>query len=159
MTSRAATQTDADTVSNLLQTVFAETYGKMLDEETLGSHLEQHLSAKAVGETFAGSSYFVIEDKQRMLGVLKLCGNTAQAEIEKLYVHSDAMRRGIGSRLLKAAEKYAKANELEGLHLKVWKENKAAIRFYQKHGFTIVGTTDVYVGETAFRDFVMEKAL
>ena len=159
MTSRAATQTDADTVSNLLQTVFAETYGKMLDEETLGSHLEQHLSAKAIEETFEGSSYFVIEDKQRMLGVLKLCGSTAHAEIEKLYVHSDAIRRGIGLRLLKAAEKYAKANELESLHLKVWKENKAAIRFYQKHGFTIVGTTDVYVGETAFRDFVMEKAL
>lgn len=54
--------------------------------------------------------------------------------IEMLFVHPDEMGRGHGSRLLQFAV------EEKGLcKVDVNEQNKRALEFYQKHGFSVVG--------------------
>lgn len=54
--------------------------------------------------------------------------------IEMLFVRPDEMGRGHGSRLLKFA-----VEEKGLLKVDVNEQNKRALEFYQKHGFSVVG--------------------
>ncbi len=65
-----------------------------------------------------------------------LCGFLAMADsyIDRLYVHPELQRRGVGEALL------GKAREIcpEGLELHTHQANRKACAFYEKHGFLAV---------------------
>ena len=60
------------------------------------------------------------------------------ARVEHLYVEPGAQRRGIGSMLLFRAQ----ALHGGGLDLWLFQRNRAAIAFYEKHGFAVAELTD-----------------
>jgi len=60
------------------------------------------------------------------------------SRVEHLYVDPAHWRRGIGTRLLRAAQ----AARPAGLDLWVFQRNGAAIAFYERHGFQVAETTD-----------------
>ncbi|MFI8158691.1 GNAT family N-acetyltransferase [Streptomyces microflavus] len=70
-----------------------------------------------------------------LLGFAVLAGDD---ELDHLYLRPDALRRGIGSRLL------AEVREAAGgpLKLYVFQRNTAARAFYERHGFTAVAFDD-----------------
>ena len=63
--------------------------------------------------------------------------------IEQLYVAQDRLGAGIGSRLVDLA----KAGSPEGLTLWTFQVNARARRFYERHGFVAVETTDGQANE------------
>ena len=69
-----------------------------------------------------------------IVGLLVLNG----CRIEQLYVDPDWFGHGIGSRLLVVAKKQCP----KGLDLWTFQSNHAARRFYERHGFTLVGATN-----------------
>jgi len=60
------------------------------------------------------------------------------ATVEHLYVDPAAQRRGVGARLLELAQE----RRPDGLELWVFQRNDGALRFYERHGFRVVRTTD-----------------
>jgi GNAT superfamily N-acetyltransferase len=58
--------------------------------------------------------------------------------LDHLYVDPDAQNAGIGTALLE----HAKALQPGGLELWVFQRNDGARRFYERHGFTLVESTD-----------------
>ncbi|MFJ2023412.1 GNAT family N-acetyltransferase [Streptomyces sp. NPDC087897] len=70
-----------------------------------------------------------------LLGFAVLAGDD---ELDHLYLRPDALRRGIGSRLLAEVRGAAKG----GLSLYVFQRNAAARAFYERHGFTAVAFDD-----------------
>jgi GNAT superfamily N-acetyltransferase len=60
------------------------------------------------------------------------------AWVDQLYVDPGRTGRGLGARLLSLA----KAQRPDGLHLWTFQSNTGARRFYERHGFTAIGTTD-----------------
>jgi ribosomal protein S18 acetylase RimI-like enzyme len=58
-----------------------------------------------------------------------------ETEISQLYIHLDYQGIGIGQRLLDGAKKKSTGR----LTLYTFEVNKKAQRFYEKHGFTIIG--------------------
>ena len=156
---RATHLEDASAISRLLEDVFTATYGHALDQPSLEHHLTKHLSSEAIRKDMTAASYFLVEDERKAVGVLKLVAEAAKAEIAKLYVSKAAAGQGVGSSLIETALAWAKEKGCHTLYLNVWKENAAAIRFYQKHGFEKVGKTNVYVAEVVFDDYVLEKIL
>jgi len=157
---RIAEQKDANAVSTLLQTVFSEAYGQALDKEVLEEHLEGCFSEAVIRGDFQTYTYFVIEKDLQLLGALKIdLDDKHKAEIDKLYVLKEARAHGIGALLMNTAIEWSTKQNATHIYLYVWEENHSAIRFYEKHQFEKVGTTQIYVGKTTFSDFVMEKAL
>ena len=49
----------------------------------------------------------------------------------------------------------AKQRSDEGVWLSVWQEADWAIKFYEAYGFRIVGTTDFWLGESKYMDYLM----
>lgn len=77
---------------------------------------------------------FAIRDADRRIqGFMGI----SEKQIEMLFVHPDAMGRGIGSSLVEYA-----VRELHKSEVCVNEENEQALRFYEKHGFEIVGRSE-----------------
>ncbi|MBY6036940.1 GNAT family N-acetyltransferase [Fictibacillus nanhaiensis] len=57
------------------------------------------------------------------------------SEISQLYIHNDYQGLGMGERLLKKAKEQSSGR----LTLYTFEVNKKAQRFYEKHGFQIIG--------------------
>jgi|GEM_PF-3668931 len=58
-----------------------------------------------------------------------------QADINEIYVLPEKRRQGIGSLLLAKAEKFIHSKGLNYSSLELLSDNKAAISFFQKHGY------------------------
>jgi len=65
-------------------------------------------------------------------------------EILNFAVQSDARRRGIGGSLLQAALAWGAELHAEKALLEVRASNFAALQFYQRHGFEVVGRRPKY---------------
>lgn len=62
--------------------------------------------------------------------------------VQSLYVDQGRRRRGIGSRLISTALREAQHLDARALFIETQNSNGPAIRFYQKHGFTVCGVND-----------------
>ena len=58
--------------------------------------------------------------------------------LEHLYLRPDVLRQGIGTLLLDEV----KRNSSDGVSLRVFQQNTDARAFYERHGFTVVDTSD-----------------
>lgn len=63
---------------------------------------------------------------------------TKQAYLSLLIVNAQYQRNNIGSKLLSQIEELAKANGMNNLKLQVRNYNLNALKFYKKHGYTII---------------------
>ena len=79
---------------------------------------------------------------------------TSQAvRVYSIAVDARFVRRGVGSALLQASEKYARQHKKSRITLEVRYDNAAAIALYEKWGFRQFGVHDDYYadGATALR--------
>ena len=67
-------------------------------------------------------------------------------ELVRLYVQPQAQRSGVGTTLLREAEKIAASAKAHALWLTVWERNDRALAFYARCGYADVGST-VYTFE------------
>lgn len=70
---------------------------------------------------------WVAEADGELVGFLALAGNY----LDRLYVHPDRQRRGVGTLLLR----HAMARSPNGLELHTHQKNTSACAFYEQHGF------------------------
>lgn len=70
------------------------------------------------------------EADEKVVGILAVAGS----ELNQLYIHNDYQGAGIGSRLLEIAKEMSAT-----LRLFTFEVNKNAQKFYEKHGFKIIG--------------------
>jgi ribosomal protein S18 acetylase RimI-like enzyme len=87
-----------------------------------------------LAQTVSSASDLWVAERSRIVAMMLLEGHW----IEQLYVDPSSTGRGIGSRLI--AE--AKVLRPERLDLWTFAGNTGARRFYERHGFSAVETTD-----------------
>lgn len=113
-------------------------------QETEGLELNKNVVSKGVRGVFqqpAKGSYWVAEEKGRILGVLLAIPewsdwrNGTVLWVHSLYVVPQARRRGVFKKLyLNLKEQVEQSPELVGLRLYVDKRNKSAQKVYEKLG-------------------------
>lgn len=81
-------------------------------------------------------------------------------KLDKLYVHPDWQRHGIGGRLIAEVARHARAHHCTRLALRVNRQNHAAIQAYLKQGFQVADLVVEDIGSGYYMDdYVMVKAL
>ena len=98
--------------------------------------------ARAKPGLLASGRYFVVEDGQgRVLGAggYGLAG-AGRAEIRHLATDPDAVRQGIGRRLMHGIFAAAKGEGLRGFDCLA---SRTAVPFYQSMGFAVLGPTSI----------------
>ncbi len=117
-----------------------------------GNPPQSHLVADAGGE---------VVGYVRLKPPTHLPENTHVLQVQGLAVHPAARRRGVAAMLLAASERSARERQARKLSLRVLSSNHAAIRLYEKLGFTREGTllAEFFINGAYVDDVVMAKHL
>ncbi len=100
----------------------------------------------ADGDTLAGYAYLVVSPSKADASLLS-----------RIYIDAAWRGQGLANRLLDAVVSECAARGVERLQLTVYEKNARAIAFYNKVGFTPVGSTTFTVGDDVQTDIVMER--
>lgn len=167
---RRAGAGDADTLALVAAATFLEAFAGVLS----GRDIVDHCAAKSSAAVFAdwlleaGSVVTLAEAEvgQAPLGYTVLTTpdlpvNVSDADIElkRIYALTSTHGRGLGPALMMRAVDDARALGRARLLLGVYGGNARAHRFYEKQGFTRIGTRQFRVGATLHDDFVYARAI
>lgn len=110
-------------------------------------------------DIYAGQPAWVAEADGKPVAFL--IARTAADEMEILNLAVDPAQRrcGVGSGLLDAALTYGRLAGSRRVFLEVRESNLAARRFYQKHGFTVLGERPGYYGDPTENALLMAVVL
>ena len=168
---RRCTTADAQMVASLGARLFAETYGPTHPEPELSRYLARSFGASAVGDALADKdvTMFVAEDlTSRPIGYAFLrrtvelpegVTNANSFEIVRFYVDTSAQGRGVGAALMEECFADARRRGADVIWLQVWKEAPWAVGFYERMGFSAVGSAPFYFGDQIGDDHIMSTAL
>lgn len=92
---------------------------------------------------------WVGEEESSVLGFLVARRVVNEIEILNFAVFSEARGRGIGAMLLRETLTWGETFGAEQVILEVRASNSAALRFYERHNFRIVGRRERYYSEPA----------
>lgn len=157
---------DAATYARVARQTFVDTYGDTSDPVELATHLALNFGEaiqRAELEQSDAAVYAASEADGTWLGFIALAPDPHPAcvdahrplHLQRIYVARAAHGRGIGRSLVDAAVAHARAAGADALWLKVWEENHGAHRFYERTGWTHVGTATFRFGSHDEDDRVM----
>jgi ribosomal protein S18 acetylase RimI-like enzyme len=170
-TIRRCDSSDAPAVAALGARLFAETYGPTHPEPELSRYLRRSFSVDGVRDAIADRdvSMLVVEnspDLQIAYAYLRATTKPPQGvngnhpfEIVRFYVDGASQGRGVGAALMDACFKDVTARGADVLWLQVWKEAPWAVGFYERMGFSVVGSAAFYFGEQVGDDHIMSRRL
>ena len=169
---RRARLDEATAVADLAIETFPMACPPSLNEHDMLAYIDAHLTAQRFAEHLAHPErdVLVASDDTRLLGYVLLFFDADGAParelgvtlatsglLSKCYVRSECHGQGVAAVLLDAAGSRAVERGVEGLWLNVNYDNHRAQRFYAKHGWERVGYVDFVVGDTVYRDPVLQK--
>ncbi|NHF59153.1 GNAT family N-acetyltransferase [Flavobacteriaceae bacterium TP-CH-4] len=148
---------------------FADAFEAANDPEDFRNYLDFAFdTVKLESElTNPNSDFYFVYQNGTLVGYFKLNQNDAQTdvglpesmELERIYVLEPFQGQGIGEWILEAVKKIALTMGKEFIWLGVWQKNRAAITFYERHGFIKFGTHPYYIGKDKQTDWLMRVAL
>ncbi len=166
---KVACSSDASVLSRLGKKTFSETYGEANTEENMKKYLRANFSKKSLDAQLEDNkNFFLIAfNKNKPVGYAKLRENNKPfhdksinvVELERIYVIKEFQGQGIGSVLLDKCMAFARLRRYPVIWLGVWEKNLDALKFYQKLGFVIFGSSIFELGNDLQNDYLMKKDL
>jgi len=168
---RRCNVSDAPTVAVLGARLFAETYGPTHPEPELSRYLRRSFSVDGVREAIADRdvSMLVVENSPDFPIAYAYLRATREPpegvsggrviEIVRFYVDGSCQGRGVGAALMDACLKDARERGADAVWLQVWKEAPWAVGFYERMGFSIVGSALFHFGDQIGDDHIMSRAV
>jgi len=162
---------DAPAVASLGARLFTETYGPTHPEPELSRYLARSFSVEGVREAIADddTSIFVAEDSSGVsiaYAYLRASPETPIGvdgqrafEIVRFYVDGATQGRGVGAALMSSCFNDASERGADVVWLQVWKEAPWAVGFYDRMGFSVVGSAPFYFGDRVGDDHIMSRPL
>lgn len=144
---RDAVPADGPAIAAIGRVAVPETYRDLIgDESVMSAIVEQSYALDAVGECIArctgaeDAHFLVAEYAGRVVGFLHYDCEGAEPELHRIYIESTLKRRGIGSALLR--ELHRRLPPHASYVLMVVAANRAAVSFYEHHGFVEAARVD-----------------
>jgi ribosomal protein S18 acetylase RimI-like enzyme len=170
-TIRNANVADAEAISNIGTKVFNLSFGHAIPEPDLKMYLEQSYTAEAFSSEISDPLKKIIvacNEQQCVVGFAQLTIGTSDPclnnvllpiELQRVYVHQDYHKLGIGKLLMEAAEDIARSQGFKHIWLGVWEENQRAQKVYASAGYEQVGVHDFQMGSCIHIDWILIKTL
>lgn len=153
---------EVEAVSALARVVWQATYPALITQAQIDSMLADRYAATHIHAQLDDPrhAWWGAHANAALAGFAHVTLDGADAKLDKLYVHPDRQRHGIGGALLAAVQDWARAHHARRLWLQVNRGNTPAIAVYQKHGFRIIESRVFDIGHGfVMDDHVMEKTL
>jgi GNAT superfamily N-acetyltransferase len=164
---RRATEDDALLIAKLGARMFKEAFAQDNEPEDMDSYLAQNFSLEKIEAEFAApSSIFLLAyEDEKPIGYAKLkagkiprsVSGPKPVELVRVYVDQKIIGKGYGSVLMKSCIGQAKLAKYKTIWLGVWEKNEGAIKFYEKWGFSTVGSQVFILGSDIQNDLVMQR--
>jgi ribosomal protein S18 acetylase RimI-like enzyme len=169
---RRATPADVHALSVVAAATFPLACPPGTNAENISSFLEENLSVKSFGTYLSAPDHrlWLCEADYLVVGyamsvhappgdpdIAHAVTRQPCVELSKIYVDSAQHGGGVAVALLAAVLQEAQDAGAQSMWLGVNKNNARANRFYEKNGFTVVGTRSFRVGDSLEEDFVREK--
>ena len=162
MTIRPVLADDVEPVQILARTVWQATYATMISQAQIDYMLANRYGATQICAQLTDTDHawrLVWWDAAR-IGFAHARMEGTICKLDKLYVHPDFQRRGVGRALLDAIQTFARERAATVLRLQVNRGNRAAITAYQRYGFVIREARVFDIGGGfVMDDYVMEAPL
>lgn len=163
---RKAELTDAPAIAVLGRTTFFDAHEHSSPAADLEDYLSQKFSEESVKNELADPAniFHVHEEAGSLSGYSKIILNSATSllpennnvcKLERLYISKDKYGSNLGLQLFNHNKNICEQHAQSGMWLTVWVNNERAIRFYEKHGFRIIGEVLFSVGSVKNPNYVM----
>ncbi len=169
---RPASIQDIEMLSYLAAFTFRHTYEKYNTAADIALYIRTHFTEEVLANAIQqpeNTFLLAFNQREQMLGYAKVVRNKVPdidmvanqyIQLEKIYLLPEVQGKKIGQHLMKACLSLAKTEGFKAIWLGVWKENKAAIQFYEKIGFRVAGNYAFTMGDTVYEeDYWMVKPL
>ena len=158
---RTASLDDLAVISAMLSETWHDTYDGIYGREKVAELTKAWHSVDALKSrlTKPRSDFIVVDDGAEIGGmayVSQVDGETSM--LHQLYVRPGQQGQGLGEKLLIEAE--ACFPDVRKIRLEVEEANNRAVKFYERNGFRMVGTTpDCGVKGSGIPAVIMEKVI
>ena len=166
---KKASAGDLETLQQIGKKTFYETFAKHNSEEEMQKYLAESFSSEKLLKELntADSQFFIAWEEENPVGYLKINSGASQTElqdeasleIERIYVKSSYHGKKVGQLLYDKALEIAIHHNKKYSWLGVWEENKRAVSFYSKSGFTEFDKHIFRLGDEEQTDLMMKKVL
>jgi diamine N-acetyltransferase len=150
---------DIPEIQSLASLVWKEAYSAILSDDQINYMLELMCSAKVIArELLDGVEWDIIVDGNKPCGFLSYAfGKDNSVKLSKIYIKKEARGKSIAAESISRVLRYAEDNGKKSVFLTVNKNNKRAIRAYEKNGFTITDSVITDIGNGfVMDDYIME---
>ncbi|HEX5725606.1 MAG TPA: GNAT family N-acetyltransferase [Longimicrobiaceae bacterium] len=164
---RRAEAGDAAALSAFASRLFEDTYAQQNTPEDMRAYMAENFSPERQAAELADPAtlYLLGEADGRLAAYVQLYAGPAPPsvaaraplQIARFYVDPQWHGQGLAGEQMRACLAHAMSAGHDVIWLAVWKQNPRAIRFYEKHGFAIVGTTTFVLGADVQEDHVMMR--
>ncbi|MEM1218599.1 MAG: GNAT family N-acetyltransferase [Bacteroidota bacterium] len=161
--------TDLDSLIQLSQETFRQAYWSPKTAVNLVQYIAENLNEEVLACELMdeGNQFYFLYQKNTLIGYSKLRAgenppeleNCRAIELQRLYLLRPYWGQGGGSFLLQQLMTQAKDQGNEWMWLLVWFENRAGIRFYERHGFSCFRKAPFQFGQEVTMDWLMKTSL
>jgi len=159
---RPVTPPDVPAISALAREIWQATYPGIITQEQIDFMLEQRYGHERLYDDLEDADKWLDQafQDERRVGFAFSEIRRGEFRLDKLYIHPDVQRQGVGGQLIAHVAERAKKMGYPCVILQVNKRNEKAINSYKKYGFEVREATVDDIGRGyVMDDFVMEKKL
>jgi diamine N-acetyltransferase len=156
------TPQDVDAVSALARMVWQATYPALISQAQIDAMLADRYAPSSISRQLEDPrhAWWVANLERTTVGFAHARLDGTDCKLDKLYVHPNNQRYGIGGTLLDAVRNWARKHQARRLWLQVNRGNTQAVAAYLKYGFHIAESRVFDIGNGfVMDDHVMEQAL
>lgn len=159
---RPVTPPDVPAIAALAREIWQATYPGIITQEQIDFMLEQRYGHERLYDDLEELHKWLFQafHEGRRVGFAFAEIYKGEFKLDKLYIHPDVQRRGVGGLLIEHVAELARKQGYPCVILQVNKRNEKAINSYMKYGFVVRTSTVDDIGHGyVMDDFVMEKKL